>query len=96
MPFVVADSILPRIYECWRNADLGSNQMLPLVPGRIPAKRQEAGINIDLRFPAAVRISVIKFNVPQRRSKASLCLVREIAERLPNEKGPAIVGPLSR
>src|SRR5215471_1204205 len=97
MPFLVADSILAGIHECGRNADLGSYQMLPLVPGRIPAERQEGGIDIDLRFPAAVpvhRESVIKVDAAQGRSKASLRLVREIAEQLANEKGP--VGLLAR
>src|SRR5215472_5718694 len=90
MPFVVADSILARIHECRRNADLGSDQMLPLIPGRIPAERQERGIDVDLRFPAAVpvhRESVIKFDAAQGRSKTSLCLIREIAEQLADEKG---------
>src|SRR6516225_8791540 len=98
MPFVVADSILAGIHECGRNAYLGWDQMLPLVPGRIPAERQEAGINIDLRFPAAVpvhRVSVIKSDAAQGRSKASLCLVGEIAKQLPNEKGLAIAGLLA-
>src|SRR5215469_12993631 len=74
MPFFVADSILARIHECRRNADLGSDQMLPLVPGRIPAERQERGIDVDLRLPAAVpvhRVSVIKVDAAQRRSKTS-------------------------
>ena len=73
--------------------------MLPLVPGRIPAERQERGIDVDLRFPAAVpvhRESVIKFDAAQGRSKASLGLVREIAEQLANEKGLVIVGQLAR
>jgi hypothetical protein len=73
--------------------------MLPLVPGRIPAERQERGVDVDLRFPAAVpvqRESVIEFDAAQGRSKASLCLVREIAEQLPNEEGLAIVGLLAR
>src|SRR5215471_3723665 len=99
MPFLVADSILAGIHECRRNADLGSDQMLPLVPGRIPAERQEGGINIDLGFPAAVpvpRESVIKVDAAQWRSKASLCLVGEITEQLPNEKGLAIGGLLAR
>src|SRR5215471_12223737 len=99
MPFFVADSILAGIHECRRNADLGSDEMLPLVPGRIPAERQERGIDVDLRFPAAVpvhRVSVIKVDAPQWRSKASLCLIREIAEQVPDEKGPAVVGLLAR
>src|SRR5215469_5074385 len=99
MPFLVADSILAGIHECGRNADLGSDQMLPLVPGRIPAERQERGIDVDLHFPATVpvhSISVIKFDAAQGRSKASRCLVREIAEQLPDEKGLAIAGLLAR
>src|SRR5215469_13096637 len=99
MPFLVADSILAGIHECGRNADLGSDQMLPLVPGRIPAERQERGIDVDLGFPAAVpveRESVIKVDAAQGRSKASLGLVREIAEKLANEKSLAIVGLLAR
>src|SRR5215471_6467757 len=99
MPFFVADSILAGIHECRRNADLGSDQVLPLVPGRVPAERQERGIDVDLRFPAAVpvhRESVIKVDAAQGRSKASLCLVREIAEQLPDEKSVAIVGLIAR
>src|SRR5215475_12063226 len=99
MPFLVAESILAGIHECRRNADLGSDQMPPLVPGRIPAERQERGIDVDLRFPAAVpvhRESVIKVDAAQGRSKASLCLIREIAEQLANEKGLAIVCLLAR
>src|SRR5215472_2368068 len=73
--------------------------MLPLIPGRIPAEWQEGGIHIDLRLPAAVpvhRISVIKVDAAQGRSKASLRLVREIAKQLPDEKSLAIVGLLAR
>jgi hypothetical protein len=74
--------------------------VLPLIPGRIPAEGQEGGIDVDLRFPAAVpvhRESVIKVDAAQGRSKASLCLVREIAKQMANEKGLAIMegnGPL--
>src|SRR6516225_6767312 len=99
MPFLVADLILAGIHECRRNADLGSHQMLPLVPGRIPAERQERGIDVDLHFPATVpvhREPVIKFEAAQRRSKTSLCLVREIAKQLANEKGLTIVGLLAQ
>src|SRR5262249_38807086 len=87
------------IHECGRNADLGSDQMLPLVPGGIPAERKEGGIDVDLRFPAAVpvhRESVKKVDAAQGGSKASLNLVREIAEQPPNEKGLAILGLLAR
>ena len=99
MPFLVADSILAGIHECRRNANLGSDQMLPLVPGRIPAERQEGGIDVDLRFPAAVplhRVSVIKVDAAQGRSKGSLRLVGEIAEQLAHEKSLAIIGLLAQ
>src|SRR6516225_8847483 len=98
MPFFVAGSILAGVHECRRNADLGSDQMLPLIPGGVPAERQEGRIDIDLRLPAAVpvhRESVIKVDAAQGRSKASLRLVREIAEQLPDEKSLAIVGLLA-
>jgi hypothetical protein len=38
----------------------------------------------------------MKVDAAQWRSEASLCLVREIAEQLANEKGLVIVGQLAR
>ena len=81
------------------DADLRRYEMLPLVPGRIPAERKKRGIDIHLCFPAAIaiqRIPIEVFNAAQRSAKLALPLVRQIRQQAAHEEGVPILRQFAR
>ena len=49
MPFAVREAVFAGLDECCRDANLRRDEVLPLVPCRIPAERKKRGIDIHLR-----------------------------------------------
>src|SRR5579872_6592918 len=98
MPLAVRVAVLAGFNKCCRDANFRRDEMLPLVPCRIPAKRKKRGIDIHLRFPAAIpiqRASIEVFNTAQRSAKLALPLVRQIGQQAPDEKGISILRKLA-
>ena len=80
---------LPEATKVAADAGFRADQMLPLVPCRIPAKRKQRGVDVDLRFAAAVSIDgapVQVVDAAQRRAKRPRPLVRQIGQDSPDEE----------
>ena len=99
MPFAVRVAVLAGFNKGRRDANFRRDEVLPLVPCRIPAERKKRGIDIHLRFPAAIpiqRTPIEVFNTAQRSAKLALPLVRQIGQQAPDEKGISILRKFAR
>src|SRR6266853_1984645 len=90
MPLAATMAILSAFYKGRRDAKFRTDQVPPLVPGRVKRKRQRDRVQDYFGLSSAIAIDGIaieELDFPERSPKAPLPAIREEREDLLGEKG---------